>query len=107
MHLQQPEDTAVAAVGICGSSTVQLVDRLGRRIAGKQKLMEAHGAHAGSASPLRGSDPSITQDIYELTAPGNGAKLTLADPIGVYMDEVDVTGWAAPDGTPLARDSVV
>ena len=23
------------------------------------------------------------------------------------MDEVDVSGWAAPDGTPLARDDVV
>ena len=109
MHLQQPADTASAAVGISGSSTAQLVDALGRRIPGKQKLMEAHGdTSAGSTSPLRGSDPSITQDIYELCAPGAvQAKLTLADPIGVYMDEVDVSGWAAPDGTPLARDDVV
>ena len=109
MHLQQPADTASAAVGISGSSTAQLVDALGRRIPGKQKLMEAHGdTRAGSTSPLRGSDPSITQDIYELCAPGAvQAKLTLADPIGVYMDEVDVSGWAAPDGSPLARDDVV
>ena len=107
MHLQQPADTAAAAVSISGSSTVQLVDALGRRISGKQKLMEAHGASPGGASPQRGSDPSITQNIYELTAPGQGAKLTLQDPIGVYMDEVNVAGWAAPDGTPLVREKVV
>lgn len=107
MHLQQPEDTASAAVGITGSSTKQLVDDQGRRISGKQKLMEAHGTGTGSSSPLRGSDPSITQDMYELCAPGRGAKVTLADPIGVYMDDIDVSGWAAPDGTPLDRDQVV
>ncbi len=108
MHLQQPADTAAAAVSISGSSTVQLLDSLGRRIAGKQKLMEAHGdTSPGSTSPQRGSDPSITQTIYELTAPGQGTKLTLANPIGVYMDEVNVSGWAAPDGTPLKCDDLV
>ena len=108
MHLQQPEDTASAAISICGSSTVQLLDWLGRRYPGKQALMQAHdGSHDGAASPMRGSDPSITQAMYELCAPGNGAKATLADPIGVYMDPVDVSGWAAPDGTPLAASEIV
>ena len=84
-------------------------DRLvGPAYNGKQKLMEAHGdTHAGSVSPLRGSDPSITQTIYELTAPGTGSILTLTDPIGVYMDDVDISGWAAPDGTPLKYEDVV
>ena len=108
MHLQQPADTAGAAVSICGSSTVQLTDWLGRRYAGKQQLMQAKdGNYPGAVSPMRGSDPSITQGLYEICAPGQGAKVTLTDPIGVYMDDVDVSGWAAPDGTPLKREAVV
>ena len=63
---------------------------------------------AGTMSRTIGA---TSADTCELCAPGNGAKLTLSDPIGVYMDEVDVSGWAAPDGfgalRPAARIDLV
>ncbi len=44
----------------------------------------------------RNSDPTIGATANALAR--LGAKLTLADPVGVYMDHIDVSGWSLPGG---------
>ena len=56
-------------------------------------------ACAGYGGLNRNSDPTIGASVNELAA--LGFAVTLRNPVGLYMDHLDVTGWAKPDGTPV------
>ena len=49
---------------------------------------------AGYGDPNRFSDPTIGAKINELAR--NGFAITLADPVGLYMSDLDVSGWTEP-----------
>ena len=44
----------------------------------------------------RNSDPTIGASVNALAR--LGAMITLVNPVGLYMDDVDTSGWSLPDG---------
>ena len=50
-----------------------------------------------NADPDRNSDPAIVADVNTLTRAG--ALVTVADPLGLYIDRLQFTGWQTPDGS--------
>ena len=48
-------------------------------------------ASAAYGGPNRCSDPTIGASVNQLAALGFG--VTLANPVGLYMDHLDMTGW--------------
>src|ERR1051325_813020 len=44
----------------------------------------------------RNSDPTIGATVNALARAG--AMITLVNPVGLYMDHIDLTGWEVPDG---------
>ena len=51
---------------------------------------------AGYGGPDRNSDPTIGATVNALAR--LGAMITLPNPVGLYMDHIDLSGWQAPDG---------
>ena len=47
----------------------------------------------------RCSDPTIGASVNELAA--LGFAITLRNPVGLYMDHLNLTGWAGPSGEPV------
>jgi hypothetical protein len=58
------------------------------------------GTRYGGAN--RCSDPTIGATVNELAA--LGCWLTLRNPVGLYMDHLDLTGITKPDGSPVDPD---
>ena len=57
---------------------------------------EALIACSGYGGPNRNSDPTIGATVNALAR--LGAMVTLVNPVGLYMDHIDLTGWHAPHG---------
>jgi hypothetical protein len=55
---------------------------------------------AGSGGPNRNSDPTIVAAVN--AAARLGAYVTLKDPIGLYMDHIDLSGWECRDKKSVA-----
>jgi hypothetical protein len=60
-------------------------------------------AGAALGGPNRNSDPTIAATVNVLAR--LGAQITLANPVGLYMDHIDLSGWEAPGGV-AASDCV-
>jgi hypothetical protein len=88
MHLTHPSNTLQAEISLGGDATV-LRERGGRRAADADTLI----ACAGYGGANRCSDPTIGGSVNHLAALGFG--VTLANPVGLYMDHLDMTGWTA------------
>jgi hypothetical protein len=46
--------------------------------------------------PGRNSDPTIAQSVNAVAA--TGCPLTIPDPVGLYIQKLDTTGWTGPAG---------
>jgi hypothetical protein len=57
---------------------------------------DAFIAGTGFGGPNRNSDPTIASTVNVLAR--LGAMVTLANPVGLYMDHIDLTGWEVPGG---------
>jgi hypothetical protein len=55
---------------------------------------------AASGGPNRNSDPTIIASVN--AAARLGAYITLKDPIGIYMDHIDLSGWECRDKKSVA-----
>lgn len=86
VHLTHPSNTLQAEIFLGGDATV-LRKRGGRRTADSDTLI----ACAGYGGANRCSDPTIGGSVNHLAALGFG--ITLANPVGLYMDHLDMTGW--------------
>ena len=51
----------------------------------------------GYGGPNRCSDPTIGASVNELAALGYA--ITLRNPVGLYMGDLNMTGWAGPGGS--------
>ncbi|MFO0820872.1 MAG: hypothetical protein U1A77_23190 [Pirellulales bacterium] len=91
-HLCAPPNSLVAEVQLGGDATVQYLDAEGRLLVEPDALI----AYAGYGGPNRNSDPTIGGSVNALAR--LGAYVTLKDPVGLYMDHIDLAGWEAPDG---------
>jgi hypothetical protein len=97
MHLNQPNNTLHEEIRLGADGTI-LRSRNGangRRISDPDALICC--AHYGGAN--RCSDPTIGASVNELAS--LGFAITLRNPVGLYMDSLDVSGWARPDGEPV------
>lgn len=74
--------------------------RYGKRVAGQANPLTGREAIASGtqvAEDCRNSDPTIVNDVLSLA--WQGKKLALADPVGLYIHNVNQIGLLAPDGS--------
>ena len=62
---------------------------------------EALISYAGYGGPNRNSDPTIGASVNALAR--LGVPVTLRNPVGLYMDHIDLSGWQTPDGKDAAE----
>lgn len=92
MHMIHGPNTIGAAIELAaGASNVRVIN--GKTLTGEQELIKC-GRYG---DPNRNSDPHIGAIVNSITR--QKAKLTLADPIGLYLDGLSTNGWETPDGT--------
>lgn len=95
-HLKQENNRLVAAVALVAEATVPR-ETHGFLVTTKQELATC----AKLGNQFRNSDPQIAAIVNG--AARAGAEVTLEDPVGLYIDELNTTGMEAPDGEdPLA-----
>lgn len=92
VHLCSPPNSLVAEVQLGGDGTVLRTSADGRLLVEPDALI----AYAGYGGPNRNSDPTIGAAVNALAR--LGAYVTLKNPVGLYVDHIDLSGWAAPDG---------
>jgi hypothetical protein len=92
VHLCSPPNSLVAEVQLGGDGTVLRNDPKGRLLVEPDALI----AYANYGGPNRNSDPTIGATVNALAR--LGAYVTLKNPVGLYMDHIDLSGWRAPDG---------
>jgi hypothetical protein len=97
MHLIQPANTLGAEIKLAADATVlrSAQGSSGRVLADPDALI-ACAAYGGLN---RASDPTIGASVNELAA--LGFAITLRNPVGLYMDHLDMAGWEGPDGSPI------
>jgi hypothetical protein len=89
MHLIHPSNTLSAAVVLVAQASVVRT--------GDQGVITNSAAliRCGiNADKDRNSDPAIVADVNALAR--TGAQITLADPLGLYIDRLQTAGWKAP-----------
>jgi len=89
-HLQQANNNLFAAVALVAEATVPR-ESGGVAVTTKQELAKC----AGLGDQFRNSDPQIA--VIVNGAARGGAEVTLADPPGLYIDELDTTAIRTPD----------
>lgn len=92
VHLCSPPNSLVAEVQLGGDGSVLRNDPKGRLLVEPDALI----AYAAYGGPNRNSDPTIGATVNALAR--LGAYVTLKNPVGLYMDHIDLSGWRAPDG---------
>jgi hypothetical protein len=92
VHLCSPPNSLVAEVQLGGDGTVLRTDSEGRLLVEPDALI----AYAAYGGPNRNSDPTIGATVNALAR--LGAYVTLKNPVGLYMDHIDLSGWRAPAG---------
>lgn len=91
MHLVQAANTLSAEIELCAAaSIVREID--GRVLTGEQELIEC-GSYG---APQRNSDPHIGGVVNSVAR--LKADLALANPVGLYFNDLSTAGWQAPDG---------
>ena len=95
MHLTQPANSLGAEIKLGADATV-LRTANGRDPIADPDALIACAAYGGLN---RNSDPTIGASVNELAA--RGLAITLRNPVGLYMDHLDMTGWTVPDGSPV------
>ncbi len=94
MHLTHPANSLTAEIVLGGDGTV-LRENEGRPVNNPDALI--CGTRYGGAN--RCSDPTIGATVHELAE--IGCWVTLRNPVGLYMDHLDLTGITKPDGSPI------
>jgi hypothetical protein len=92
MHLIQVNNTLSAEIELAaGSSVVRMIN--GKMLDEHQELIRC-GRYGGEE---RHSDPHIGAIVNSLTR--QKADVTLANPVGLYFDDLLTDGWETPDGS--------
>ncbi len=92
MHLTQPNNTLGAEIQLAADSTILRHDENKRPVVIPDALV-CGAAYGGSS---RSSDPTIGGSVNTLAR--LGAFLTLKNPIGLYMHDLNTQGWTNPRG---------
>lgn len=92
VHLCAPPNSLTAEIQLGADATILRKDKRGLMLVEPDALI----CGAGYGGPSRNSDPTIGGAVNALAR--LGAMVTLRNPVGLYMDHIDLAGWAAPDG---------
>jgi hypothetical protein len=94
MHLNQRNNTLGAEINIAAQATI-LRQQGGVTLTDPDKLIRCgrYGA------PGRASDPTIGAAVNALAR--DGFFVTIQNPVGLYIDSLDTTGWKKPNGSPV------
>jgi hypothetical protein len=95
MHLIQPNNTLSAEIFIGADATILRRNSMGHIITDANELITC----AGFGEAARASDPHIGDEVNGLAR--QGYAVTLTDPVGLYIDNLNTTGWTKPDGSPV------
>ncbi|MFF2041754.1 hypothetical protein ACFVVX_15070 [Kitasatospora sp. NPDC058170] len=92
MHLIQRSNTLGAEIELAAAATiVRIID--GEELTTEQQLIQC-GMYG---VPERNSDPHIGGAVNEIAR--QKADISLADPVGLYFNDLSTDGWATPDGS--------
>lgn len=94
MHLNHPANSLSAEIKLGADGTV-LRQQAGRPVTDPDALISC----AQYGGPNRCSDPTIGASVNDLAR--LGFYLTLRNPVGLYMDHLDMSGFTKPDGSPI------
>jgi hypothetical protein len=97
MHLCQPNNTVSAEIQLAADATV-LYQKDGRPVVIPDVLV-CCAAYGGSA---RSSDPTIGGSVNALAR--LGFWITLRNPVGLYMNDLNTEGWTKPNGEAIDPD---
>jgi hypothetical protein len=89
-HLCSPPNSLAAEIGLGAAATVLRVSASGKPIVQPEQLTCCSLA----GGPDRNSDPTIGSSLNALARAG--AFITLQNPVGLYMDHIDTSGWSGP-----------
>ncbi|HWT06247.1 MAG TPA: hypothetical protein VN224_10855 [Xanthomonadales bacterium] len=92
VHLTAEPNTLPAEVQLGANATVLYRDARGDVLVEPEPLI----CCSKFGGPDRNSDPTIGATVNALAR--LGAMISLANPVGLYMDHIDLTGWSAPKG---------
>jgi hypothetical protein len=92
VHLSAPPNALTAEINLAAVATVLYEDKRGVPVVDPDAFI----AGTGMGGPNRNSDPTIAATVNVLAR--LGAMVTLANPVGLYMDHIDVSGWEVPGG---------
>ena len=90
-HLNSPPNSLVAEIKLGADATVLYTNAAGRPLVEPDALI----GYAGYGGSNRNSDPTIGASVNALAR--LGTFVTLRNPVGLYMDHIDLSGWEAPD----------
>jgi hypothetical protein len=96
MHLRQGDNTLRAAINLVWAATFLRTHPDGTLVTSKAALVRC----AGLGAEERNSDPKIAVEVNSLAE--NRMRITLADPVGIYVAGLGVSGMTFPDG--LGKD---
>ena len=91
MHLSQPNNTISAEIKLGADATV-LYKKEGRLLTQPDALI----CGAGFGGTARSSDPTIGSSVNDLAR--LGAWVTIQNPVGLYMHDLNTQGWTKPNG---------
>jgi hypothetical protein len=91
-HLSAPPNALTAEINLAAVATVLYEDAAGTPTVDPDAFI----AGTDMGGPNRNSDPTIASTVNVLAR--SGAMITLANPVGLYMDHIDLAGWEVPGG---------
>jgi hypothetical protein len=92
VHLSSPPNTLKQQIELGADATVLRRDGRGYTLVDPEALV----CCARYGVPDRNSDPTIGSTVNALAR--LGAYITLENPVGLYMDHIDLAGWEVPRG---------
>ncbi|HEY9022648.1 MAG TPA: hypothetical protein VIP05_00015, partial [Burkholderiaceae bacterium] len=96
-HLACPPNSLFAEITLAAESSLPY--KVGGRLLTDPEELTCM---ARLGDPDRHSDPAIAGSINALVR--LGARVSLANPVGIYMDHVDTSGWEFPDRSVAPED---
>jgi hypothetical protein len=96
-HLCAPPNSISAEVRLGADATILRNSRRGQAVVEPEALI----CCAAYGGPDRNSDPTIGAAVNALAR--LGAMVTLPNPVGLYMDHIDLSGWTAPPGVEVGE----
>lgn len=91
VHLTEPSNSILAEISLAAAATILRKDSRNRFLVQPEELI----CCAGYGNQNSNSDPTIGAIVNALAR--LGAIVTLKNPVGVYMDHIDLAGWTAPN----------